>query len=133
VKVERPKEVVEQKIQEIEQKAKEKVQAKVQDVKKEVKEKVQDVKKEVQAKISSSSDGAALFTPCKGCHGTDASKKALGKSAVIKGWDENKIFEALNGYKNGTYGGTMKGLMVGQVKSLSEDKLKSLAKYISTL
>ena len=75
-------------------------------------------------------DGAELYKKCAGCHGQSAEKKALGKSAVIKGWDAKKTLEALNGYKAGTYGGAMKGLMKGQVKALDDAQIASLAKFI---
>nr|WP_245534132.1 c-type cytochrome [Sulfurimonas autotrophica] len=78
-------------------------------------------------------DGAKLFTVCSSCHGAHAEKKALGKSQIIKGWDEAKIIMALKGYKDGTYGGAMKAVMKGQVTKLSEDDIKALAKYISNL
>jgi len=79
------------------------------------------------------SDGANLYKKCAGCHGVNAEKKALGKSQVIKGWEESKTIAALKGYKDGTYGGVMKGVMKGQVASLNEAKIESLAKYIATL
>jgi len=78
-------------------------------------------------------DGATLYKKCAGCHGINAEKKALGKSQVIKGWEESKTVTALKGYKNGTYGSVMKGVMKGQVSSLNEDQINSLAKYIATL
>ena len=78
-------------------------------------------------------DGATLYKKCAGCHGINAEKKALGKSQVIKGWEETKTVTALKGYKNGTYGSVMKGVMKGQVASLNEDQINSLAKYIATL
>ena len=78
-------------------------------------------------------DGAMLYKKCSGCHGMDASKKALGKSASIKGWDAQKTIDALNGYKNGTYGGAMKGIMVGQAKSLNDEQMKSVAEFIAGL
>jgi len=79
------------------------------------------------------SDGAALYKKCTGCHGANGEKQALGKSQVIKGWEESKTISALKGYKVGTYGGAMKGLMKGQVSSLTEEQIKSLAKHIATL
>jgi len=77
--------------------------------------------------------GADIFKKCAGCHGIKAEKKALGKSQVIAGWEVNKIEKALHGYKDGTYGGAMKGLMKGQVASLDDVKIQELAKYISSL
>jgi cytochrome c553 len=80
-----------------------------------------------------SANGKALFGKCAGCHGMDAGKKALGKSAIIKGWSASKVEKALNGYKDGSYGKTMKALMKGQVATLSKSDIKALAKHISSL
>jgi len=74
---------------------------------------------------------AATFAPCAGCHGADGSKKALGKSQVIKGWDVAKTTAALKGYKDGSYGGAMKGVMKGQVARLSDADIADLAGQIS--
>ncbi len=78
-------------------------------------------------------NGKEVFTKCAGCHGAKAEKKALGKSQVIAGWPADKIEKALHGYKDGSYGGAMKGLMQGQVKNLSDAEIKAVAEYISKL
>lgn len=78
-------------------------------------------------------DGATLFKTCATCHGAKAEKPALNKSQVIAGWSTDKITAALNGYKDGTYGGPLKGTMTPQVKNLSADDIKALASYISTI
>jgi len=78
-------------------------------------------------------DVKTTFQKCSACHGKNAEKKALNKSAIIKDWNASKIEEALIGYKNGTYGGAMKGLMQSQVNSLSDKEITDLSKYISTL
>ena len=75
-------------------------------------------------------DGAALYKKCSACHGASGEKKALGKSAVIKGWEATKTVAALKGYKAGTYGGPMKGLMKGQVAALDDAQIESIAKFI---
>lgn len=75
-------------------------------------------------------DGAALYKKCSACHGSTGEKKALGKSAIIKGWEAKKTVAALKGYKDGTYGGPMKGLMKGQVMSLDDTEIESIAKFI---
>jgi len=75
-------------------------------------------------------DGANLYKKCAGCHGVNAEKKALGKSAIIKGWEAKKVITALKGYKAGTYGGTMKGLMKGQVAALNDKQIEAVAKFI---
>jgi len=76
-------------------------------------------------------DGKKIFTACAGCHGVHAEKKALGKSHIIKGWNSAKIVAALHGYKDGSYGGSMKAIMKGQASKLSDDKIKAVANYIS--
>ncbi len=78
-------------------------------------------------------DGAALYKTCATCHGPKAEKPALNKSQIIAGWSSDKIVAALNGYKDGTYGGAMKMTMVGQAKALDAEKMKALGDYISTL
>ena len=75
-------------------------------------------------------DGATLYTKCAACHGVNAEKKALGKSAVIQGWNAQKVVAALKGYQDGSYGGTMKGLMKGQVANLNNTQIEALAKVI---
>ncbi len=67
---------------------------------------------------------------CAGCHGSDWSKKALGKSADVSKMSETDIESALIGYKDGTYGGAMKGLMKGQVAKYSNEELTASAKVI---
>jgi cytochrome c len=77
--------------------------------------------------------GAAAYGKCIACHGAKAEKKALGKSQVIAGWPVEKVVAALKGYKDGSYGGPMKGLMKGQVASYDDAKIEAVAKYISGL
>jgi cytochrome c553 len=108
---------------------KEAVEKKVEEAKVAVAPKVEEAKVAVAPKV----DGAKLFATCAGCHGLKGEKKALGQSQVIGGWDTQKTINALNGYKAGTYGGAMKGVMAGQVAKLDEAKIKALAEYISTL
>ncbi len=81
--------------------------------------------------IASISLMAASFAPCAACHGAKGEKVALGKSQIIKGWDVAKTEAALKGYKNGSYGGPLKGVMKGQVASLSDADIKDLAEQIS--
>lgn len=89
--------------------------------------------KTAAAQTEQSSNAKELFTKCAGCHGNKAQNKALGVSHVIAGWDAKKIENALNGYKAGTYGGSMKSIMKGQVLMLKESDIKALAEYISKL
>lgn len=87
----------------------------------------------VSSSIPASVNGKALYAKCSGCHGANGEKKALGKSVAIQAWDAQKTIDALNGYKDGSYGGAMKALMKGQVDKLSDDEIKAIADYISGL
>ena len=78
-------------------------------------------------------DGSTLYKKCAGCHGMNGEKVALGKSKVIANMSEADLNTAMNGYKDGTYGGPMKGLMKGQVAKLSSDDIASLSKHIISL
>ncbi len=121
----------------------EKVTKTVEPTKKQVVDKVTEavkpVKKQVEQVVQNvtqtivSVDGKVVFKTCAGCHGASAEKPALGKSKVIKGWDSSKVEAALNGYKDGSYGGSMKGLMKAQVSKLKEADIKAVSKYISEL
>ncbi|CAA6816153.1 MAG: Nitrate reductase cytochrome c550-type subunit [uncultured Sulfurovum sp.] len=66
---------------------------------------------------------------CKGCHGQDWKKPAM-RGKVLKNMSKAEIIHALKGYKNGTYGGEMKGLMVEQVVNLSFDDIEEIATLI---
>ena len=67
---------------------------------------------------------------CAGCHGADFGKKALGKSKIVKDMTHAEIAKALKGYKAGTYGGPMKGVMKGQVAKYSDADLEAFAQTI---
>ena len=73
---------------------------------------------------------ADAFKKCAGCHGANGEKKALGKSKVISDMSKADIKSAIHGYKDGTYGGPMKGLMKGQVASLSDADIDAIAAKI---
>jgi len=77
-------------------------------------------------------DGKALFGKCAGCHGASGEKAALGKSNIIKGQSASALESHLKGYKDGSYGGAMKGLMKGQVGSMSDADIKAVAEYMAT-
>jgi len=67
---------------------------------------------------------------CAGCHGANFEKKAMGVSKVVKDMKKADIVKALTGYKDGSYGGAMKGIMKGQVAKLSADDIKAVANKI---
>ncbi|WP_320036173.1 c-type cytochrome [Halarcobacter sp.] len=70
------------------------------------------------------------YAKCVACHGANGEKVALGKSKIIKDMTKAEIVSALNGYKDGSYGGAMKGLMKGQVASLSDTDIEAIANQI---
>jgi len=80
--------------------------------------------------IASSSLYAVNTAACAGCHGQSFEKKAMGKSKVVKDMSKEDIVKALKGYKDGSYGGAMKGLMKGQVASLSDADMNAIADSI---
>jgi cytochrome c553 len=101
-----------------------------------VKETVEQTKEAVAAAVApkdAGKSGKELFVPCIACHGADAKRPAMNASQVIAGWEVEKTVTALKGYKDGSYGGNMKALMVGQVAKLSDEDIQKLAEYINTL
>ena len=72
----------------------------------------------------------ASTAACAGCHGQHFEKHAMGKSKIVKDMSKADILVALKGYKDGTYGGAMKGLMKGQVAALSDADMKAMAEMI---
>lgn len=80
--------------------------------------------------MATTSMAAVNAGACKGCHGGDFSKHALGKSKVVADMSHADIAAALKGYKAGTYGGPMKGIMKGQVAKYSPADLEAFAQTV---
>ena len=78
-------------------------------------------------------DGEILFKKCVSCHGQKAEKKALNKSKILVDMTQVEIEKALRGYKEGTYGGSMKGLMTNQVKNMTQKDIYKVVFYIESL
>ena len=76
--------------------------------------------------------GEKLYKQSAGCHGKNGQTMALGTSAVLKGQAANMILEKLNGYADGTYGGSKKRIMTNIVKRMSEEDRVKVSEYIST-
>lgn len=111
---------------------KEDVAQKTEDVKEEIKEVAATVEKEVQSTpiTTPSLDGAKLYAKCASCHGANGEKVALNVSKIIKDLTKENFISSVKGYQDGTYGGKMKTLMAGQVKSLTDDEIKAIADFI---
>ncbi len=75
---------------------------------------------------------AANVGACVGCHGNSFEKKALGASKIVKDMSKQDIIKSLNGYKDGSYGRAMKGVMVGTVAPLSKQDIKDIADIIKS-
>jgi len=80
--------------------------------------------------LATASMAAVNGKACTSCHGADFGKKALGKSKIVKDLTHAEIATALKGYKTGSYGGPMKGLMKGQVAKYSDADLEAFAATI---
>ncbi len=85
------------------------------------------------AAVQSPNASSLYANRCASCHGLNAEKAALNASQNIAQWDSKKIQDALQGYKNGTYGGKMKAIMQGQSKSLTDEEIKLISDYITSL
>lgn len=84
--------------------------------------------------LAAQGDGKTLYKKkCASCHGINAKKRALNTSKVINTLKKEEITKALFGYKNGSYGGKIKGLKQGLLKSLNEDDIDAISTYILTL
>ena len=78
--------------------------------------------------------GSELYMQkCASCHGKHGEKVALATSQVIASWPTQKSIDALKGYKEGSYGAKLKGIMKAQVNSLDEAQIQAVSEYISTL
>ncbi|MDO9207736.1 MAG: c-type cytochrome [Sulfuricurvum sp.] len=76
-------------------------------------------------------EGADLYKKCAACHGATGEKAALGKSKIIKDMGKAQVSAALKGYKDGSYGGAMKGMMKGQVSTLNDAQIDAIAAHIA--
>ena len=81
--------------------------------------------------LAATSTFAVDTAACAGCHGANFEKAALGKSKIVKDLKKDEIITALKGYKDGSYGGAMKGVMKGQVAKLSDADIEAIATQIA--
>lgn len=81
--------------------------------------------------LASLSFADVYATKCASCHGANGETAAMGKSKIIKDLTKAEFVAAMNGYKDGSYGGAMKGLMKGQVTTLSDADIQEIAAKIA--
>ncbi len=76
-------------------------------------------------------DAATAFKACVACHGANGEKVALGKSKIIKDMSKEDFIKAMKGYKDGTYGGQLKGMMKAQAARLNDSDIEAIAEMIT--
>lgn len=81
--------------------------------------------------VAGQSEGEKLYQSCSGCHGQNGEKLALGVGQPLKGQTANQILEKLNGYADGSYGGSKKSVMTGIAKRMGEEDRVSVSEFIS--
>jgi len=54
----------------------------------------------------------------------------MGVSKVVNTLTKDEIKKALHGYKDGTYGGSMKTIMKGQAGGLSDAQIEAIANKV---
>lgn len=86
------------------------------------------------AGVALSADGASMYASCKGCHGADGSKVALGVAPALKGQSADELLKKMQGYKDGTFKIQDKTapMMTKMVQKFDDAELKTLADYIAT-
>ena len=70
---------------------------------------------------------------CKGCHGADGAKVAMGMTRPLNSLSLDEVKAALAGYKAGSYGGEKKAMMERVVKPMSDADLEALATHVDSL
>lgn len=73
---------------------------------------------------------AVNLSACGACHGANFENAAMGVSKIVKDMSQEEIVAALKGYKAGTYGGAMKGVMQGQVAAFDDAMIEAAAAQI---
>jgi len=84
------------------------------------------------ALLATSSAYAVSVAACAGCHGQQFELAAMGKSKIVKDMSLKDIVDSLKGYKAGTYGDALKGMMMVQVKNLSDSDMEAMSLLIKT-
>jgi len=92
--------------------------------------KVEEKKAEAPKEKTAPASAEVSTAACAGCHGANFEKKAMGVSKVVNTLTKDEIKKALHGYKDGTYGGSMKTIMKGQAGGLSDAQIEAIANKV---
>ena len=79
------------------------------------------------ALLTVSASAGADVKACIGCHGAKLEKNTMVKDKIIINLSKADIVKALNGYKDGSYGGAMKGVMKGFATKLDDAQIKAIS------
>jgi cytochrome c-type protein NapB len=82
------------------------------------------------ALLATASSYAVSIAACAGCHGQHFEKATMGKSKIVQDMSIKDIIVALKGYKAGTYGDSMKQMMMTQVINVKDADLEAMALLI---
>ncbi len=82
------------------------------------------------ALLATSGVYAAKIAVCAGCHGQNFELAAMGKSKIVKDMTLKEIVSALKGYRDGTYGDSLKGVMMVQVQGLTDSDIEAMSLLI---
>ncbi|PWI34456.1 cytochrome C biogenesis protein CcsB [Vibrio albus] len=69
---------------------------------------------------------------CIMCHGVNGESR-IRTYPSLKGMDEQKFIAAIYAYRNGEKEGNLAGMMRSQALGLSEEEIKNMAAYFSSL
>jgi len=92
--------------------------------------KAEEKKAEAPKEKSAPASAEVSTAACAGCHGANFEKKAMGVSKIVNTLSKDDIKKALHGYKDGTYGGSMKTIMKGQAGGLSDAQIDAIANKV---
>ena len=82
------------------------------------------------ALFATASSYAVSIAVCASCHGQHFEKRAMGTSKIVKDMSLKEVMIALKGYKKGTYGSTMKQMMINQLKNVKDSDIEAMAMLI---
>ena len=82
------------------------------------------------ALLTTASSYAVSIAVCASCHGQHFEKRAMGTSKIVKDMSLKEVFLALKGYKKGTYGSTMKQMMINQLKNVKDSDIEAMSMLI---
>jgi len=77
--------------------------------------------------------GSVSVKKCLSCHGNKFQNKAMGKSKIVKNMTNVQIYNALVGYKNRHYGGSLSLVMYPLVARYSDQELYDISNKIKNI